>query len=80
MHQPPPMPPPPEFLMFYIRYEDGSRSRSTYLNANKSMLDAWQAFEERGMKGVLCIVRENGQEVRKVLDYENHRLTDMDAQ
>lgn len=79
MHHAPQAPPPPEFLMFYIRYEDGSRARSTYLNANKAMLDAWQAFEDSGKKGVLCIVRENGQEVRKVLDYDNHRLTDMNA-
>lgn len=72
-------PPPPEFLMFYVRFSDGSRSRGTYFNANKALLDAWWAYEVEERKGVLCIVRENGQEIRRVIDYDAHQLTNTDA-
>lgn len=77
---PQPMAPPqPQFLMFYVRFADGSRSRGTYLNANKALLDAWQAFDESERRGILCIVLENGQEIRKVIDYDAHQLTNTDA-
>ena len=60
----------PEFLMFWVQYEDGARS-ATFLKPEKALMYAWHEFEENGRRSVLCVLRETGQTLQHPLDHAN---------
>lgn len=70
----PQAPPPPEFLLFWLQFEDGARSHSTFRKPETALMYAWHEYEENGRRSVLCVLRENGQKLQHPLDHAHRQV------